>query len=289
MHRPNELNPPVSGVAFAGRPDRSATATLRATQSADRLTVHYPGPSFDTELACGDRVVWSGRWEWEVRCDGAPVPPVSSWRSTCRFADKDADYLELAVTLAGGFELQRHLVLARKDRFLLLADAVLGPAPGRIEYRMSLPLAPKVAFRGAHETREGFLVLGRSLARVLPLALPEWRCDSPSGELASDSGRLQLSQSTPGRRMFAPLLFDLDAGRFRRRVTWRQLTVVESLRVQPPDVAVGYRVTVGREHWLIYRSLAGKAGRTLVGHNLATETLVARFVDGEVESIAEVE
>ena len=60
--------------------------------------------------------------------------------------------------------------------------------------------------------------------------------------------------------------------------------------LQPADVAVGYRVAIGRQQWLVYRSLAKPANRTLLGHNLSTEMLVARFdKSGEVESLIEIE
>ena len=58
----------------------------------------------------------------------------------------------------------------------------------------------------------------------------------------------------------------------------------------PPEVAVGFRVSIGQEQWIIYRSLARLGNRTLLGHNLATESLIARFgKDGEVTSIVEIE
>ena len=66
--------------------------------------------------------------------------------------------------------------------------------------------------------------------------------------------------------------------------------MAQSLEVQPPEVAVGYRVAVGRRQWLIYRSLAARANRTLLGHNLSSEMLVARFKwTGEVEPLVEIE
>ena len=66
--------------------------------------------------------------------------------------------------------------------------------------------------------------------------------------------------------------------------------MAESLAAQAADVAVGYRVALGRGQWLVYRSLARTRNRSVLGHNLATETLVARFRrDGEVESIIEIE
>jgi hypothetical protein len=99
-----------------------------------------------------------------------------------------------------------------------------------------------------------------------------------------------LHQTTSGCAIFAPLFFDLDGRRMNRPATWRQLTVGQKGVVQPADVAVGYRVAVGSRQWLIYRSLAAAASRTLLGHNLNGETLVARFRrDGQVEPLVEVE
>jgi hypothetical protein len=41
---------------------------------------------------------------------------------------------------------------------------------------------------------------------------------------------------------------------------------------------------------LIYRALASKGNRTLLGHNLLSETLVARFSNtGEVDPLVEIE
>jgi hypothetical protein len=72
--------------------------------------------------------------------------------------------------------------------------------------------------------------------------------------------------------------------------TWRQLTVAENREILPSDVAVGYRVMVGKEQWLIYRSLGKPGNRTVLGHNLVTELLIARFDrQGEVEPLLEIE
>ena len=101
---------------------------------------------------------------------------------------------------------------------------------------------------------------------------------------------LELCLAKAGQRLYAPLFIDLDRRRFRRRMTWRQLTVAEGLKPVSADVAVGFRVALGAQQWLLYRSLAAAANRTLLGHNLATESLIARFgKDGEVSSIVEIE
>jgi hypothetical protein len=85
-------------------------------------------------------------------------------------------------------------------------------------------------------------------------------------------------------------LIDLKRKRTGKPLTWRRLTVAEERRVQPADRAVGYRVQIGRKQWLVYRSLAPIANRTVLGKNLSSEFLVARFnQDGECDPILEIE
>ena len=282
-----------------------AIAILRRNwnRDAERVAVLFAGRTCELELVASGRVAASGTWQFEVAQQGQRLEPISDWESNCWHSDEDVDYLELEIELTGGVKLQRQIVLAREDRFLLLADAVMSPQCGNLEYRSVLPLAPQVEFRGAGESREGFLVQARGepaggkspasarpLAQVLPLAMPEWRAQQSGGDLAGIPRGLELRQSAAAQRLYAPLFIDLDRGRFRRRMTWRQLTVAEWLTALPPEVAVGFRVAIGAEQWIIYRSLAPQSNRTLLGHNLATESLVARFgKDGEVTSIIEIE
>ncbi|NQT16115.1 MAG: hypothetical protein HQ582_25385 [Planctomycetes bacterium] len=284
----------------AGRPlpdaaahsEWAAVAVLRPDWSPDapRLSVTYAGQSVQLELECERDVLWSGLWDLEVRRDGEVLLPDSDWESLCWLSDKDVDYLELGITLQGGVRVQRHVLLAREDRVLLLADAVLGDRRAQLAYRGSLPLVDGVSYQPADESREGFLVgRGRS-ALVLPLALSEWRTGARCDSLDSTPGGLELRQQAEGCSLFAPLLFDLKPRRMTRRLTWRQLTVAENLEIQPHDVAVGYRVAIGNQQWLLYRSLARPANRTVLGHNLATEMLMARFDrKGNVTPLAEIE
>lgn len=191
--------------------------------------------------------------------------------------------------LTGSLRLQRHLVLARQHRFLMLADSILGEQSAKLEYRSVLPMAGGVSFQPADETHEGFLVGKHRRALVLPLDLPEWRCDPRTDRLSVSERGLELELSATGRCLFAPLWFDLDARRMGKPFTWRPLTVAENLQTLPRDVAVGYRVMVGKAQWLIYRSLAEPGNRTLLGHNLVSQLLVATFADGEVEPLVAIE
>jgi hypothetical protein len=277
----------------AAHSEWAAAAVLRPrwTDRAAQLSVLYPDRTVRTEF-CSDReVLWSGEWRCEIRRNGQVLSPESDWEEVCWVSDEDVDYLELEIKLADGVAVQRQMLLAREDRFLLLADAVLGDEPGKLEYRGWLPLGPQVAWEQSRQTREGFLVAeGKPAALVLPLALPEWRADGRGGTFEWTKEGLQLTQAAQGHSMYAPLFIDLHPRRMTRRLTWRKLTVAESLETQPDDVAVGYRVQIGKEQWLIYRSLVEPANRTLLGHNLSTEALVARFDrTGEVEPLVEVE
>ena len=151
-----------------------AAAVLRASwpQSGVQLMVRYPDRSMEMEMSLGGRRLWSGPWLGEVRRNGTAVPPASRWEAVCRFSDRDVDYLELAIELAAGLRLERHVVLGRTDRFLLLADAVLGDEPARLQYCGRLLLDPAVTLRRTKKAQEGGLFAGRKrLATVAPLAL----------------------------------------------------------------------------------------------------------------------
>jgi hypothetical protein len=255
-----------------------------------KLTVAFPGRSLHIELCRGDCTLLAGFWEMDIALDGIPAMPIADYEETCWVSDKDVNYLELEIHLGGGLRLERHLVFAREDQFVLLADAVFGPRAGKLEYRGLLPLAEGIEFQPDRQHTEGTIFGKKQLAEIMPLALPEWQSTTTPGHLRMQDGILELSQTAVGRNLFAPMVLDLKNRRFGKPLTWRQLTVAESLTIQPPENAVGYRLAIGKEQWLIYRSLSPKANRTLLGHNLSSEFLLARFLKGgEVQSLIEVE
>ena len=94
---------------------------------------------------------------------------------------------------------------------------------------------------------------------------------------------LKTSRAVPYYQHFVPR-------RLKQEKTWRQLTVAALLEKKSAEVAVGYRIQLGRKQWLIYRSLAACGNRTVLSHNLTSEFLVARFHrDGQVETLLELE
>lgn len=259
------------------------------SRAANVLAVTYHDRQIETELSCPKQIVWSGVWNPEVVINQTVVNPTGNWEEVCWYSDADVDYLELEIPLADNWKIQRQMLLGRTDRFFFVADAVLGDQAARIDYSATLPLATGIQFRGAAETREGYLEGPGRLATIMPLALPEWRVDRRADTLQMSDSGVQLHQICFGRALYAPLFLDLDRVRAKKPATWRRLTVAEKLEIQPADVAVGYRVQAGSSQWVIYRSLGPKANRTVLGHNLSTEFYIGRFLkNGETEELLEI-
>jgi hypothetical protein len=268
-------------------------AQLRTNWTPDSptLTVKYDGPRVELELNAGRRRLWSGDWGFEVSRAGQRLAQVGRWEQICWLSDHEIDYLELSADLAHGVEIERHFVMLRADRVLFMADTILSQPGPPIEYRSMLPLVADCKFAAERETREGALTHnGKSVARVLPLALPEWRTGRGPGELQVVQKQLELSHATHAGRLFAPLFIDLNPDRLRKQLTWRQLTVAEERQNVTPDVATGFRVEVGDSQWVIYRSLAPPTVRSLLSKSLLNQFLFGVFSDkGKVEPLVEIE
>jgi hypothetical protein len=261
------------------------------SRKSKKLTVAYDDQEPRIDLyAASDRLL-CGQWSFEIVRDGRLVePPVGvEWEQVAWESDEQVDYMELELDLSGGLRLQRSFLLARHEKFAMVADAVLGSPSSELSYTGRLPLAVDARVRPQDETRELTLLTKRPAARVLPLALPEWRSDTRWGSFQAEDAHLVLCQTGTGN-LFAPLFIDLSRRRLRRECTWRQLTVAETRQVVPRQTAVGYRVQIGDRQWLIYRSLAAQGNRTLLGQNLTCEMHVSRFLaDGNVEELLEME
>ncbi len=271
----------------------SKFAALRTGWShrSARLAVTFDQPQLCSEFSVGKHLLWSGPCPPEIIIDGERQAGSQELEVVCTFHDKEVEYVEVQMKLAHDWKLQRHMVLAVQDDFLLVADALIGPAPAQLDYQLRLPLAPGAEWERAADSREGWLrVHGERRALVLPLALPEWRAESSPGELESRDGQLVLRQSTTGSALFCPLFLDYSKKRRDQEFTWRRLTVAEDLNRVAPDVAVGYRVRVGADQWLAYRSLGRRYPRTVLGQHLLQEFVVGRFPkSGDLDLLLQVE
>ncbi|GAB6166889.1 hypothetical protein JCM19992_28890 [Thermostilla marina] len=275
------------GVTIVGSPSGSPI----------RASWVFPGSRTEFELTIDDRIFFQGPWHIELSKDGAPVLPEGEWEEVCRFAEDGLEYQELELACTEATHIQRHIAVDLRDGVFLLADAVLSSEEGDWDYRSSLCLADakRPAVRASKKHRELFLRRGDGELVILPLALNEWRIESNDipiqGACDVRDRQLVLHQRARGKRMFAPIFGAWKHGSWRGvSLTWRTLTVAERLSALPADRAVGYRVQLGDRQWLLYRSLDAPANRTVLGHNLVSETLFARFHrDGGVEERLEVE
>ena len=296
------LDPRKKSRARAIKPGRLPSAAVHSewaeiavlrtdwSRRAAQLSVAFGEQTVRLKFTVGSDTFFAGRWELDIRIDGVMATPAGGWREVCWVSDDDCDYLELEIELTESLRVQRQMLLAHRDKFLFLADAVLGDRSRTLSYSGRLPLAGDLTTSAAAETCEMLLEARKSRALILPLALPEWRAESRGGALGVGGDGLELSHSSVGGRLFAPLWIDLAPRRADKPFTWRQLTIAEQRQNLPRDEAAGYRVQFGRRQWLIYRSLTEPTNRTLLGHNLSTDFLLARFGrDGETETILEVE
>lgn len=274
------------------------------------ITHHQPLPQMDV-TALGQPLI-HGDWKLKLSLGDAEVELAEEWSCVCWQSDPDADYIELQMTGPGKLRVERLVMLSRKDRFLVVADAITGvssidagktetqksqngkSSPSgkpRIEYESRLSLSPGLTGSCEGTTREG-RIAGRKLkSRVFPLAIPQDRVNSTPHELSFQGNELVLKQVAEGDGLFAPLVLVWHPERTRVDAQWRTLTVTEEGKVVAPDVAVGYRLKLGKFQLLISRSLK-KTGnsRACLGHHTFNETVIATFDEnGDVDPILMVE
>jgi hypothetical protein len=254
------------------------------------VAVDYSRPQMRLDVWAGRRLL-GGPVLSESHVNGQLLRAAGPWENTCWFKDKEVNYLELTLPLQEGARIDRQILLALKDDFLLLVDNLHAPEAGELQHAWQAPMGPSLLFCGEGETRDALLVDGEPVARLLPLALPEWRLDPRVGELSLSGGAVRLSERATGRALACPLFIDLNAARSAEQCTWRQLTVAEQLQIQPADAAVSYRIQSGKDQWVYYRSQGRRGNRTFLGQNTSSECYIARFKapSGEVHELLEIE
>ena len=277
--------------------DRQAAVTvLRSSWQGRpvRVLLDYRSEQPHLEVAAGSRMLLHGPWQWQVHSGRERLSAEGPWTVSHHEEDDDVTLLVIAATLTGGLRLERHLLLGRADRVMLLADAVVDAggdqAPTGLSYRGSLPVAAGCDVTAAAETRELTINDTKPQAMLMPLALPEWNCGHTEHTWGWQAGSraIHLEQRSPVRRLFAPVWVDLAARRFRTQVTWRQLTVADTRVILRPEQAAGFRIQAALTQWLLYRSLDEPRNRTFLGCNLSSFFRLGKLGDdGLVSQMAE--
>lgn len=247
--------------------------------------------------AKGHRLL-SGWWEVQVSKNKRPLDIDCGWSEVCWFNDDDVDYLELQCEVEGSCIIQRQILLARSEGLVFVADALIAEEEHDWELESTFPLAHSVQFMQETKSREGFLVreggddevLNRG-GLVMPVAMPEWKKLNCAGELLQEGENLVLIQRGRAKRLYSPLAIALKRRHQTASYTWRQLTVAEELQILPREAAVAYRLQIGREQWVMYRSLTPSTRRTAMGLHLSSEFYAGRFdsEEGTYEALVEVD
>jgi len=274
--------------------DESRLACLRDgwSRSASSVVVAHHGRYPTLEMAVGGTTLFAGDWEIEVRLDGRTVEP-ADWSCVCWQTDDDGDYFELQ-SRPDGLRIERQIFLSRTDDFSLLADVVVAdPEPvgrtNKLESTTRWTLAPDAALIAQTRTRESRLVFDGRTARAFPLGLNCSRVEGVSGHLIGVDGRMELSQTGIGG-LYAPLVIDWNPRRRRSPAAWRRLTVAYAGAPVPSGEAAGYLLEVGPLKWMYYRSLLpALEPRSVLGQHTMYESLMGRFVRGDVEPLVQVE
>lgn len=266
-----------------------------------RIHLDYDREDPRIEMDAGRSRVLAGDWQVMIDVDGDAQHADGEWECTCEYSDDDVHYLEIEQPWSGGVTLQRQVMLIRDDRCVLLADSVLAAEPAdpsadqqtqpAIRYTARLPLADGTTTEPEAETREVYLGDSKRRGLAFPLSASEWRVGSTQAKLeTSDDRHLVLSAQGRGR-LYAPLWLDFQSRRFKRKRTWRQLTVADELRIVGPDEAAGFRIQIGSEQWLVYRSLGLPRCRTVLGKHLIADFFCGRFDpgDGSLEELMTVD
>ncbi|MEM8913375.1 MAG: hypothetical protein AAGC97_16535 [Planctomycetota bacterium] len=278
-----------------------------------RIFIDYSRDDMVVEIMGGRCMAFRGPMQTMVEVDGTAYFPSGPWESTCEFTDDDVHYIEFEQVHAPDnpldtgsrddqqVTLQRQFMVVRDDRAVMIADSIMRGSDGthpEIRTVMRLPVDPSMQTSENSETREVFLGettsprstkqhgKSRLRAMMIPLAANEWRVGTTVSRLSVTEDRIASLAATGKSQVFNPLWIDFQSRRFTRKRTWRQLTVCETLRLVPPDEAVAFRVQVGSEHWVVYRSMrpSGAGGfipRSFMGKHLLADFFAARFHPGD--------
>jgi hypothetical protein len=275
---------------FQSDTSRSACLRNKLSPDANSLSVLHHGQFPELELATQGSLLFAGPWEIEVRIANQPVAISGPWKCSCWYSDDEGDYLELQARPSTHLRIERQFFLARNDDWLFLADVVVGPGTERIDYRSRLQLAHDIGVAHDRKTRACRLTRANVPARLFPIGLPFERVQSSPGRLADSQHHVEFLHSGIGG-LYAPVVLDWNSARRRRPAIWRALTVAQNGSAVPAAEAAGFRLQVGKEQWLIYRSLSRiLEPRTVLGQHTVYETLIGRFsTTGAVEPIVLVE
>lgn len=214
----------------------------------------------------------------EVIVDGNPVALLEQPDVLVDYVDGRVAFAEIEWNFENEVVLQRQIILSMEDKFAWIGDAISAPDVAEIDYRCRWTLADGITTVGESENTEGYLYDGKKMrALIIPPSAGEWKTDRGPVKLMLEQDHFTIAAKRRGRSLYAPVFIDLSPKRSLKPRTWRQLTVAQNLEIVDDDVAVAYRVQVGKKQFVFYRSMTDPANRTFFGENINTELFLGRL------------
>ncbi len=254
--------------------------------SSIKIELQVRGEHFHLVASLEGSPLFTGLWSTTIitrpqGLTGRPeaLRPVGPWRLVCRHNSRAVGYLEASQEWSQSVTLSRHVLLTRQDGWLVLGEALTGSKESSTwQYATTMSVDDAYRWKSVPHHTEGWLIRGHGpRLRVLPVFACEWKSGAIPPPVSLEGGLLQVAACFEGQAFFAPLWLDFWERRAKEKCTWRHLTLGQNRLAAPPDVAAAYRVQVGANHWVLYRTLAAPAKRSFLGHQLLSELLFGRF------------
>jgi len=214
----------------------------------------------------------------ELIVDGNPLTIVEQPDVLVEYLGGRVAFAEVEWRFDNDVVMQRQIILSLEDKCAWIGDAVVAPAKSDFEYRCRWDLGEGISNIEESETSESYLHDGKKIrGMVVPPDLSEWKSDRSRGQLSVAEDHFTMTVKRHARSIYVPVFFDLSPKRSLKPRTWRQLTVAENREIVNEDVAVAYRVHVGKQQFAFYRSMADPKNRTFFGENVNTEMFLGRL------------
>lgn len=273
-------------IETSNQSDWAESAILRSGLQADAdiCLVNWDEPASSIHLAVLGTPLLSGIWASEVIVNGETVGPVEGWGCSCWFSDKEAAFVELESDPTDSLHVVRHVMLSLKERIGIVCESVTSTdSNATVCLSNQLPLTANPLAVTNSITREIGLHADCVSTRVIPVWLEDDRVQHTTGR-CEKTGNTLLSAGEGLGGVTVPLIFDWHPERQALDADWNRLTVTEDRAVVSAQNAAGFRVRIGEQQTLIYRSLrSGELPRAVMGLHTLNQTVYGRVTkSGEI-------